>query len=532
MIPLVLYVLLPVLVAAIAYFLPSKGAKTLALLLETLLVILTVLGFYQVAQDGTIIETLGGWPAHIGITLRADRLAVVMLMLGPILILAMILFDGTRNYMNTLFLFLFLLIQGLYNGVILTRDLFNMFVMLEVATILISILIMFKKNSQAMYDGLYYFMLNAVAMLFFLFGTGILYRTLGVLDLESIAAGIQSHGDRAPFILPYAFIITAACLKAAIGPLYAWLPKAHGTASAPGSVSALLSGLYVKLGLYLFLRIQAAFEPVLNTADLFLLLGFVTAVMGFIYAISQTDLKLILAYSTISQVGLIMMALNMDSFRSYWGGIFHILNHAVFKSSLFLCAGLIVDEYGMRDVHQIRGVLRRMPFIGCGVILSIFGIVGAPFFNGSLSKYWIAYGMKDTLGEFGLYLVNLGTMLIFIKFSTILFGGRGSRPIRTDPVAAAASISLGLLCFLGGLFGQQFIYLLFDLRLPVDPISYGAKMGIFLLTFLAGFLLYHGLVKRWKLFHTIRRLEMSFNTACMAILAFFGFMVLYLRYIL
>ena len=530
MIPLVVYVLLPVLGAAILYFFPVKKAKTLALALEVLLAALSILGFYRVVQDGTIIQTLGGWPAHIGITLRSDRLAAVMLMLCPVLIMTMILFDGARKHMSTLFLFLFLMVQGMFNGVILSRDLFNMFVMIEVATILISILIMFKKDSRAMYDGLYYYMLNAVAMIFFLFGTAILYRTLGVLDLDSIAEGIKNSASREPFILPYAFIITAVCLKAAIGPLYAWLPKAHGTASATGSVSALLSGLYVKLGLYLFLRVQAVFEPVMQTADLFLLLGFVTAVIGFIFAISQKDLKLILAYSTISQVGLIMMALNMDSVKSYWGGIFHIFNHAVFKSSLFLCAGLIVDEYGTRDVNQIRGVFRRMPFIAYAVILSIFGIVGAPFFNGSLSKYWIAYGMKDTLGEFGLYFVNLGTMLIFIKFSAILFGGRGARPIRTDPIAAAAAIAMGLLCFLGGIFGQQFIYLLFGQHLPVDPVSYSAKMGIFLLTFLAGFLLYHGVVERLGLFHTIRRLEMSFNGACLAILVFFGFTVLYLRF--
>ncbi len=532
MIPLIFFVLFPILTATIVLLLPLRAGKILVLLLQGVMIGMALWGFHTIRLYGTVLNHLGGWPENIGITLRADRLAAVMLLLSSLLFTAILLFDFMKKYVNNLFLFLFILLQGLIHGIFLSNDLFNIFVLIEVATIVISVLIMFKKDGQAIYDGMLYFMVNTVAMMFFLFGVGILYKITGVLDMDGIAGQILHISDRSTLILPYAFIITAICLKSAMAPLFSWLPKAHGTPSAPAMVSALLSGLYVKVGIYLFLRIQVIFSPQINTESLFLFIGFMTAVLGFIFAISQKDIKLILAYSTISQVGLIIMALNMGNFRAYWGGIYHIINHGMFKSILFLCAGLIVDEYKTRNIDSIRGVFKRMPLISVAVILAILGITGAPFFNGSLSKYWIAYGVKDSLGEFGLLGINLGTMIIFLKFSAIFFGSSEGIKAKVDRITRYTALALGILCFLGGIFGQQFIDLLFGHRLPIDPVSYLTKVMVFGLTLGVGILIYIGIVKRWRLLHTIRSLELSFNGACLAIALFFGMTVLYLRLVI
>jgi multicomponent Na+:H+ antiporter subunit D len=123
-----------------------------------------------------------------------------------------------------------------------------------------------------------------------------------------------------PLYLPYALILTAVCLKAALMPLFSWLPKAHGTPSAPSVVSAVLSGLYVKNGIYLFIRCQSAFQPI-DVSTFFLVAGAVTAIAGAVFAIAQSDIKLILSYHTVSQIGLIMVALNMGSETAAVGAV-------------------------------------------------------------------------------------------------------------------------------------------------------------------------------------------------------------------
>ena len=273
--------------------------------------------------------------------------------------------------MNNLFLFLFLILQGLINGIFLSTDLFNLYVLIEVSTIIVSILIMFKKDSQSIYDGIMYLLINIVAMTFFLLGVGYMYKILGSLDMAIIINNMNYITSTNSLILPYCLIITAVGLKSAIMPLFSWLPRAHGTHSSPSIVSAILSGLYVKCGVYLFIRIQYLFSPVFDTDNAFLIMGFLTAIVGFIFALSQTDIKLILSYHTISQIGLIIFGISLNHSYSYWGSIYHIINHAIFKSALFLTAGIIIEEYGTRDLREIKGVYKRMPFVSIFTFMAI-----------------------------------------------------------------------------------------------------------------------------------------------------------------
>ncbi len=240
--------------------------------------------------------------------------------------------------------------------------------------------------------------------------------------------------DSRALILPYCLIMTTVGLKAAIMPLFSWLPRAHGTPSAPSIVSAILSGLYVKGGLYLFIRTQDMFKPQIDTDHIFLVLGFLTAIIGFVIALSQIDLKLILAYHTVSQIGLIIFGLSLNHTYSYWGSIYHVLNHAIFKSVLFLTAGMIIETYETRDIRQIKGVFKRMPLVAVVSILAILGITGAPLFNGSISKYLIQKGTTGGLLEYGLLVINLGTIISFVKYSSIFKGtSGGNKPTCSYP---------------------------------------------------------------------------------------------------
>lgn len=526
MINLYIIIIIPILLATINYLFSKNNFKQITLVLQIILFIITVNNFIFVKNYGTQIENLGGWDNYIGITLRADLLASVFVMLTVFLFLCMYIFSIHKKYTNKLFTFLFLILQSLIIGIFLSNDLFNIYVLIEVSTIVISILIMFKKDGRAIYDGLVYLLVNIVAMTFFLFGIAFLYRTFGILDMSGIQEKMIRIKQPKSLIIPYAMMMTGIGLKSAIMPLFSWLPKAHGTPSVPSIISAILSGLYVKSGVYLFIRLQGMYKGVIDGADYFLVLGFLTGVIGFILALAQTDIKLILSYHTVSQIGLIMIGLNYPEGNAYWGGIYHIVNHAFFKSTLFLCAGIIIDEYKTRNLWKIRGVFQRMPCVGIASLLAILGITGAPLFNGSISKYLIQSSAKGTILDYGLLLINLGTIVSFIKFSSMLFGKSGKKT-KIKFNQQFVIIILGLICFIGGILGSQFIQALFNYQISIDVESYFQKAFIYIISLIVGLGLYKVIIKS-QIFHKIKEMEFSFNEVCLSIAIFFAVTVLYL----
>ncbi|NSW89209.1 MAG: proton-conducting membrane transporter [Firmicutes bacterium] len=534
MIPLYILILSPIFFGGLSFITLDKYSRHVAIVFQCLLIFVSLNNFIHLKNSVsyTYMEKLGGWSNTIGISLKLDLISAVLVILTTVLFMAMLVFNLKSAYVNKLFLFLFLVLEGLIIGIFVSHDFFNVFVLYEVSTVIVSILIMFKKDKQSIYDGMLYLLINIVAMVFFLFGTGILYRIFGVLDFAVIHDRMLLLKNPRSLILPYTFIITAVSLKTALMPLFSWLPKAHGTPSAPSIISAILSGLYVKNGVYLFLRVQKVFEPHIDTTDIFLLMGFLTAIAGFILAISQKDIKLILAYHTVSQIGLIMMGLNMDNEQAFWGAVYHIINHAFFKSVLFLTAGIMIEEYGTRNIYEIRGTLKRMPSVSIATIFAILGITGAPFFNGSMSKYWIAYGAKDSLLEVGLIIVNLGTIISFVKYSTVFFARSDTPPAVTPNVPLLRKITvmgMGIICLAGGVFAKQLIGFFFNQHLPVEPISYMGKAGIFIISLFIGSLIYFRIIKNLKLFYKSKSVELSFNDICLTIFLFFSFMLIYLK---
>lgn len=526
-------VLFPTLVGILSTLIPIKTARRLILILHTLLFVNSGVLLMRVRTNGPIVENVGGWPDYIGITLKADLLAASLILLTSFLFLMTLLFNYRKKYSDRQFLFLFTVLEGLISGIFLSNDLFNIFVLIEVSTVIISILIMYKKDSRSIYDGMLYFLINIVGMSFFLLGLGILYKRVGFVDLTGIKLAISQMTSTRELALPYALLITAVSLKSALMPLFSWLPKAHGTPSAPSIVSAVLSGLYVKNGLYLFIRLQDVFSSVVDTTDFFLLMGFVTAVIGFMLAIAQSDIKLILAYHTVSQIGLIMMGLNMGATHTFWGGVYHIINHAVFKSTLFLTAGMIVDVYGTRNIYEIRGVWKRMPWVGVATLLAVLGITGAPLFNGSISKYLISYGAKGSWVEYALIFVNLGTIISFVKYTSILYGkGSSTDPVRCDSLRQGVVVFMGILCFVGGIFGREIILWMYKVSFEVDPLGYWIKTLLFFGSLILAFLLYFGVLKKRNYFAVLNSFELTFNGVSAAITGFFVLILVYVRSII
>ncbi|MCL2704326.1 MAG: proton-conducting membrane transporter [Defluviitaleaceae bacterium] len=511
------YVIVPILTAILLYTVRiEKVARIIAIIAQT-----GMFGFavylFALTQDGEIINAIGNYANVMGIVLRADALSAVFVLLTAFVFLIAAFYSFNKQT-SKLFWFLLFVWQATLIGIFLTGDLFNVFVLLEIATVTVTVLIMFDRNNRSLYDGMIYMMVNIVIMQFYLFGLGYIYKLTGVMDMYTSAALLNETAVEQLY-LPYALLMTFVALKCALIPLFSWLPKAHGTPGAPSVVSAVLSGLHIKSGVYLFLRFQAVFQQVDGSA-FFLTVGTVTCIAGFLMAMSQKDIKLILAYHTISQVGLIMIGLNLGGPYSHIGGLYHVINHAAFKAALFLTAGIIEKAYGTRNVYEIKGVLKGMPVVGAVTVMAVLGITGAPFFNGSISKYFIGSGVGMPMSGIMMF-INLGTIISFIKYSGIL-GGKTDRGVtKPGKIQQGSVLVLGLLCLSLGLWGEWFIALLFNNTVHVDRMGYLEKSIIFAVTVAAGYFIFKYFVKGSPLFERIRKIDLSFKAICAAMGIFF-----------
>jgi len=521
-------ILLPIIAGIFIYLVPKKFSLYLCIFAQIFEVAISVFCLTKVQQAGMVFN-IGGWQPPVGISLYADSFSMSFVMLASFLFFMFVIYNSSRHYVDRMFYMLYLTLQGLIAGIFLLDDLFSIFVLVEVSTIIVSLLIMYKRDSRSMYDGLIYLLINVFSMTFFLLGIVVLYKIVGTFSIRLITEITPQLTDKSTLYFPYALIITSVSLKAALMPLFSWLPKAHGTPSAPSVVSAVLSGLYVKGGVYLFFRITSALS-IIDTSTFFLACGIITAVVGFMLAISQTDIKLILSYSTVSQLGIVMLALNLGDEGAVYGGIYHMLSHALFKSALFLCAGIIIEKYETRNVNKIRGVFKTMPVVSIACICAILAVTGAPLFNGAISKYLISHSANSTLTEGVLILINFGTQIYFVKFASIFWGTKKDNIKRTSINRQIVLLVLGVLCLIGGLFGTQIIEMLYSVDVYVELKEYLEKSLIYLVTLSISIALFRLGVTDNKFFDKIRTFDASFNTIALSLPLFFTVLLSYLMF--
>ena len=353
----------------------------------------------------------------------------------------------------------------------------------------------------------------------------------GVFDIYAVGHALTAV-PQADLVIPYALIMTGIAFKCSIIPIFGFLPKVRLYPKAPSAVATILSGVQIKTMVYMFIRLQEMFGD-FSSHNFFLAVGIAASLTGVIMAICQTDIKMILAYHTMSQVGLIIIGLSAGNEYSMIGGLYHIVSHATFKSALFLSAGIIAHSYGTRDVYKIRGVLRRMPVVGVVTLFAVLGIIGAPFFIGSISKYFIAADVPLWL-NITTIIISLGTIISFIKYAGVLFGkdsGLEGPAVKPDIWRVVPSVVLGAFCLVGGVFGGTLARYLFATTATIDAWGYFEKSLIFFASLGAGLLIYKYIVYGNATLKRIGKLNLGFRSVCAAMAAFFGLIVVFVGFI-
>ncbi|WP_319558933.1 proton-conducting transporter membrane subunit [Marispirochaeta sp.] len=417
-------------------------------------------------MEGTVyFYSLGGWAEPYGISLVLDGFAWVSSALISLITPLIALFAlGNRKYGAHFYFFLMLLTGGMY-GVALTGDLFTMFVGFEIIAIAVYVLIAYEGTPTGLVASFKYLMLSTTGILFFLFGIFLVYRDLGVLSITRISALLQSAGgvrNTPTMHLALASLCVGIGVRTAFIPFHTWLPEAH--AYAPHPVSALLSGVLIKVSFFAMVRILIQFGGG-YMSQLLLWIGAVTAISAVISALAQSDAKRLLAYHSISQMGYILAVFGAGSSFALTASFFHALNHALFKSLLFLTVGTAVGLSGVRNLYKISGLGRRVPLFGLTFFVGALSISGIPPFNGFASKAYISSGMDGSPAYALLWITSFLTIASFIKLSRIYFPGLKARHPAAQADQAVVQdylpgklensvvILLALLCLGTGVFG-------------------------------------------------------------------------------
>ena len=418
-----LFIVLPL---AAGFLIPLAGlvserlAGAVAVLASALLVAAAAA---RIGANDTVYA-VGGWLPPFGINLVGDTLSGFFLLIIAVVGFLVTIYSMTymKRYTAEVkyYSLLMLMIAGM-NGVVATGDLFNMYVFLEISAISSYALVAFGVGEEELEASFKYLVLGSIGSSFILVGIAFLYSITGTLNLAHLGRILEGDVPQGMVHFIAALFFAGFGIKAALIPFHAWLPDAHPSAPAP--ISAMLSGLLIKaLGVYCLLRLlfnvfgfDDAYSIVLLT------LGVLSMVGGALLAIDQNDFKRMLAYSSISQMGYIIFALGLGTPLGLIGGLFHLLNHAVFKSLLFLCSGAVEYATGTRNLNELGGLWRKMPMTSVSCSIASLSISGIPPFGGFFSKLIIIIAAVQAYETLGPAAYVLAAVAVFVSFLTIIY---------------------------------------------------------------------------------------------------------------
>ena len=396
--------------------------------------------------ENPVIVSIGGWPPPFCINLVAGPVGVlfsaIIALVG--LLVSVYALDYIKEGPAEKYHMLYLLLLTGATGVVLTGDIFNLFVFFEILCISSYALVAYLRDRAGIESAVKYLIQGSVGSSLMLIGIGLLYGQFGTLNMADIAGKIDSAGPISLFV-PMVLLITGLGVEAAIFPLNAWLPDAHS--SAPSSISAVLSGIAIEVGLYAVVRV---IFTIFGASSIFLFLAFLgilTLLIGEICAFSQNNIKRMLAYSSIGQIGLILFALAIATSYGVTGGLFQLVSHTLSKALLFLTAGYMIYRVGSSDISALEGMGRKMPLTCLAFTIGSFSLIGLPPFIGFPSKFLVvraALATKETYFCVLIGLALLGTVIegayFFRVVQVLYFKGENNQGSKDAPIAVLVPV--------------------------------------------------------------------------------------------
>ncbi|MBA4148750.1 MAG: oxidoreductase [Verrucomicrobia bacterium] len=435
----------------------------------------------QIWQNGPQRYLVGGWSVPLGINFFADGLSAVMLLItggiGTIISLYSISYFAPTARKgewseNDTFWPLWLFLVGGLNALFLSADVFNVYVTLEVVTLAAIGLAALAGNAAALTASLRYLFAALIGSMAYLMGVALLYASYGLLDFQALQQVVQTD---APTVLALSLMTVGLLLKTALFPLHFWLPPAHSTAPAP--VSAALSGLVVKGSFYITLRLwfETFYGQIhFSAGQLLGALGTAAILWGSFQAVRQKRLKLLIAYSTVGQIGYLFLlfpiitATTSRDVVAAWawsGGLFQAISHALAKTSMFLSAGVLLKAVGTDEIKSMRGIAGHLPLTTFALALAGISLIGLPPSGGFVAK-WLM--MKAIIGSgqwWWIPVVTLGGLLtagyVFLMLRYTFLPQEANHPFKpVSPVMQGTAFALAVGAVVIGFRAKELITLL------------------------------------------------------------------------
>jgi multicomponent Na+:H+ antiporter subunit D len=399
----VLVVLVPMLVAPlVAIFASGTFGWIAALVASAASLCLSVALLNTVNDHGVISYAMGDWLAPWGIEYRIDKLnALVALLVSGVSTVVLPFARSSlqaeispdREYL--LYTCWLLCLAGLL-GITVTGDAFNVFVFLEISSLSTYVLVSLASRREAQLAAFRYLIMGTVGATFILIGIGLLYMKTGTLNMADLAELLPGVAHSRPVIAGLGFIVVGIAVKMALFPVHSWLPSAY--ASAPMAVTAFLGGTATKVAVYLLIRFTLTIFGVAYSYEAIgiggplMLLGAAAAVVGSISAMHATDVKRLLAYSSIAQIGYMVIGISLATVMGVAGGLLHVFNHALMKVALFMAVGCVLYQYGAHKLSTFDGLGRKMPVTMAAFTVAALSLIGVPLTAGFISKWYLVVG--------------------------------------------------------------------------------------------------------------------------------------------
>lgn len=425
-----LLVVVPLIAAPVVAVLPrGRWPWAVAFMVATSCAVLAGIQLWGVVHDGVISYELGGWAPPWGIEYRIDAVnAFVALIVATIaaITLPYALLSSEQEIPDEkipLFYSAMLLCLAGLLGITQTGDIFNVFVFLEISSLASYALISLGNKRQAFTAAYQYLIMGTIGATFYLIGVGLIYSQTGSLNMQDVAAILPGVLHLKTMETGFAFIMIGIALKLALFPLHLWLPNAY--TYAPSVVTVFLAATATKVAVYLMLRILFTVFPsdfALGTpADELLIAAGITGIISAsIYAIYQPNVKRLLAYSSVAQIGYMALGMGFASAAGITAALIHLFNHALMKGALFMAIGAIIYRIGACRMEQIHGLGKAMPWTFGAIVIGGLSLIGVPGTAGFVSKWYLMTAALEQAAWISAAVILFGSLLAVVYVGKLI----------------------------------------------------------------------------------------------------------------
>ena len=448
----VLQVIVPLMAAPLCLFLSrSRLIWLFALIASGLAFLISSLLLQQVMTSGTVIYELGGWAAPWGIEYRIDQLnAFLLLIISSISTVVLFAADTSIRKeipedKHRVFYILYLLSLAAMLGIVATGDAFNVFVFLEISSLSAYALIALGKDRHALWASFQYLIMGTIGATFILIGIGLMYQMTGTLNMDDLSRRLPEVAQTRTVFTAFAFVIVGICLKLALFPLHLWLPNAY--AYAPSIVSAFFAATATKVAVYLLIRFTfSVFDPSFTFTHLplqlmFAVLGLIGIFVASTTAIYQTNIKRLFAYSSIAQIGYMIVGFSVSTVAGLTATLLHLFNHALMKSALFLALGAVMYRVGSTQLSHFQGLGRQMPVTMAAIVIGGLSLIGVPLTVGFVSKWYLVVAVIENGWWPVAVLILLGSLLAIVYVWRIVETAYFKPPLTNGKTVKEAPLS-------------------------------------------------------------------------------------------